>query len=81
MEKEREKENNVFNMFNPFVFGAAFWQNMMTNWWYNVGRDFFNDPIKMSKYWYDIYIDNLNELYPILNIFNNSNSEQKTRLK
>jgi hypothetical protein len=44
----------------------------MTNWWYNVGRDFAMDPIKMTKYWYDVYVESLNEFFPMFNI-NNSN--------
>ena len=75
-EEEKEKEYDAFNMFNPFVYGTSFWQNMMTNWWYNVGRDFFNDPIKMSKYWYDIYMENLKEFYPIFNMYGSSKREQ-----
>lgn len=64
MRKEVEKEYDVFNTFNPFVFGTTFWQTMMTNWWYSVGRDFAIDPIKMSKYWYDAYIEKLNDFFP-----------------
>jgi len=80
MKKEEEKEYDIFNMFNPFVFGTTFWQTLMTNWWYNVGRDFAMDPVKMSKYWYDAYIENLNEFFPILNINNSSDkSHQKNR--
>ncbi|MBA3976984.1 MAG: hypothetical protein H0X50_02155 [Nitrosopumilus sp.] len=80
MKKEEEKEYDIFTMFNPFVFGTTFWQTLMTNWWYNVGRDFAMDPVKMSKYWYDAYIENLNEFFPILNINNSSDkSHQKNR--
>ncbi len=80
MKKEEEKEYDIFNMFNPFVFGTTLWQTLMTNWWYNVGRDFAMDPVKMSKYWYDAYIENLNEFFPILNINNSSDkSHQKNR--
>ena len=78
MKKEEENQNDVFGVFNPFVFGTTFWPTLMTNWWYNVGRDFAMDPVKMSKYWYDVYVESLNELFPIFNTVNNrGNSLQK----
>ncbi len=80
MRKEVENQHDIFGVFDPFVFGTTFWPTLMTNWWYNVGRDFAMDPVKMSKYWYDAYIENLNEFFPILNINNSSDkSHQKNR--
>ena len=68
----------MFSNFNPLIYGATFWQTLATNWWYNVGRDFFNDPIKASKYWYDAYIENLKEFYPMFSIYNINKGWQKT---
>lgn len=80
MGKEVENQHDIFGVFDPFVFGAAFWPTLMTNWWYNVGRDFVMDPVKMSKYWYGVYVESLNEFFPTFNIIINSsgNSLQKT---
>ena len=72
MRKEVENQHGVFGVFDPFVFGTTFWPTLMTNSWYNVGRDFVLDPFKMSKYWYDVYVENLNELFPIFNMSNSS---------
>jgi hypothetical protein len=72
MRKEVENQHDVFGVFDPFVFGTTFWPTLMTNWWYNVGRDFVMDPVKMSKYWYDVYVESLNEFFPMFNIINSS---------
>jgi len=55
--KESEKVNKIFNSFDPYVFGATFWQTLITNWWYNVGKDIVKDSIKISRYWYDVYFN------------------------
>lgn len=72
MRKEGENQHDIFGVFDPFIFGITFWPTLMTNWWYNVERDFVLDPFKMSKYWYDVYGENLNELFPLFNIINSS---------
>lgn len=72
MRKEMENQHDVFGVFDPFVFGTSFWPTLMTNWWYNVGRDFVLDPVKMSKYWYDVYVESLNEFFSMFNIINSS---------
>jgi hypothetical protein len=53
---------------DPFIFGTTFWQTLFTNWWYNVGRDFYNNPFETSKYWFNLNIENL-ELFNTM--FNN----------
>jgi hypothetical protein len=53
---------------DPFIFGTTFWQTLFTNWWYNVGRDFYINPFETSKYWFNLNIENL-ELFNTM--FNN----------
>ena len=77
MGKYEEDEHDISNMFNPFVFGTTFWKTLMTNWWYNVGRDFAMDPVKMSKYWYDAYMESLNEFFPVFDINNIRGKSQR----
>ena len=60
--RNRENQSNVFSNFNPFIFGATFWQTLMTNWWYNVGREVVKDATEMSKFWYSFYIHYLGEI-------------------
>jgi hypothetical protein len=62
----------IFNNFDPFIFGLTFWQTLMTNWWYNVGRDLLSNPSKTMKYWYDYYIENFGLDY----MFNMNKNEQ-----
>jgi hypothetical protein len=52
----------MFSNFNSFIYGATFWQTLMTNWWYNVGREVVKDAIDMSKSCYSFYIHNLGEI-------------------
>jgi hypothetical protein len=46
---------------------------LVTNWWYNVGRDLAKDATEMSKFWYNVYIRNLGETDPSLNGQNKDN--------
>jgi hypothetical protein len=62
----------IFDNFDPFIFGLTYWQTLMTNWWYNVGRDLLNHQSKTMKYWYDYYIENLGLGY----LFNMNKNEQ-----
>ncbi len=39
--------------FDPIIFSITFWQTFVTNWWYNVGRDFVKEYFILSKKWYD----------------------------
>ncbi len=57
MREEWGNRHDIFGVFDPFVFGTTFWPTLMTNLWYNIGRDFVMDPVKMSKYWYDVYVE------------------------
>jgi hypothetical protein len=77
MGKEFENQNDIFSVFDPFVFGMTFWPTLLTNWWYNVGRDFVMDPIKMSKYWYDVYLGNINEAFPLFYMSNSNGKSLK----
>ena len=79
MRKEVENQHDIFGVFDPFVFGTTFWPTLMTNWWYNVGRDFAMDPVKMSKYWYDVYVENLNELFPLFDIISSGGKSIQTK--
>jgi hypothetical protein len=59
--------------FNPLIYGATFWQTLVTNWWYNVGRDLAKEATEMSKFWYNVYIRNLGETGSSLNGQNKDN--------
>ena len=61
----------MFSNFNPLIYGATFWQTLVTNWWYNVGREIAKDATEMSKFWYDVYVHNYGETDPSLNRQNN----------
>jgi hypothetical protein len=63
---------NIFSNFDPFIFGLTYWQTLMTNWWYNIGRDLLNNQSKTMKYWYDHYIENFGLGY----VFNMNKNEQ-----
>ena len=53
----------IFDNFNPFIFGLTYWQTLMTNWWYNIGRDLLNNQSRTMKYWYDRYSENFGPSY------------------
>ena len=66
-EEDNPKENTIFDNFDPFIFGATFWQTSLINWWYNVGRNLVKDPIGVSNYWYKVYLEGLEEIcFPFL---------------
>jgi len=44
---------------------------LVTNWWYNVGREIAKDATEMSKFWYNVYVHNYGETDPSLNRQNN----------
>lgn len=74
MKKETESIYNCeIDKFDPILFGVTNWQTLMTNWWYNFGRGFVNDPIKMSYYWYNTYLENLKDVFPIMFQNNSTN--------
>jgi hypothetical protein len=70
--KKANDLQKIFNNFDPFIFGLTFWQTLMTNWWYNVGRDLLSNPSKTMKCWYDYYIENFGPGY----MFNINKNEQ-----
>jgi hypothetical protein len=51
--KESKVLEKIFPDFDPFIFGITFWQTLVTNWWYNIGRDLTKEYIIMTEYWYD----------------------------
>ena len=55
---------------DPFVFGTTFWQTVFTNWWYNIGRDLYNNPFEISRYWFNLNVENLELFNRIFNIIN-----------
>ena len=56
---------------DPFVLGTTFWQTLFTNWWYNIGRDLFNNPYEVSKYWYEFNIESIERFNNMFNTVNN----------
>ena len=72
MTRKANDLQKIFDNFDPFIFGLTYWQTLMTNWWYNIGRDLLNNQSKTMKYWYDYYIENFGPGY----MFNMNKNEQ-----
>jgi hypothetical protein len=68
---EQKDNNKVLTYIDPFVFGSTFWQTLFTNWWYNIGRDLFNNPYEVSKYWYEFNIESIERFNNMFNTVNN----------